>query len=259
MKLNIFILLLLTITFSFGQSLNDYKYILVPETFEEMKEPDQYRLNGLTNYLFNQNGFNSYLGKSNLPEDALNNNCLVLNAELVNESGLFTTKVAIKLVNCKGEVVYTSPIGGSREKKYIVAYNEALRASLNNLSVLNYDYQPKEYETTNTITKATDQVTIKSKTNNLSKIKSEESVVIKSTDNKMSSQLKAVKLENTLLDYEVFNSENTLVFKFLYSGSEDVYIIENTNAIVYKKGDNWVLADRTSSSLELKVLNITFN
>ena len=44
------------ITITYGQDLNDYKYILVPEKFEEMKVADQYRLNGLTNFLFNENG-----------------------------------------------------------------------------------------------------------------------------------------------------------------------------------------------------------
>ena len=39
-----------------AQDINDYKYIVIPETYEFTGERDQYRLNSLTKFLFEKNG-----------------------------------------------------------------------------------------------------------------------------------------------------------------------------------------------------------
>jgi hypothetical protein len=258
MKLIIFFLFTLT-SLSYGQDLNNYKYILVPEKFEEMKEVDQYRLNGLTNYLFNESGFTSVLGKSNLPEEAFKNNCLVLNAELINTSGVFQTKIAIQLKNCRDEVVYTSPIGKSGDKKYIVAYNDALRTSLKGLSNLNYRYSPKKEIDNNEVVQ---MVESKTETPNSSEkplqIENNNKIISK-VDSKLETNLNAKRINNTISDFQLFSPDGNLMYTLLYSGREEVFLVKDRQAIIYKKESVWVLADRANGDLTLKVLDITFN
>ena len=113
---------------SFGQkSVNDYKYVTVPNSFDFLSEPDQYRLNNLTKLLFGKYGFTAFMEDETLPDDAIANVCLVLKSDVIKEKGMFNSKLRVQLKNCMGEVVYTSHLGESREKKYKVAYTLALR------------------------------------------------------------------------------------------------------------------------------------
>ena len=65
MKLIYTILLVLAMSnSSTGQSLNDYKYVIVPGKFDFLKESDKYQLNSLTKFLFEKYGFEAYLERS---------------------------------------------------------------------------------------------------------------------------------------------------------------------------------------------------
>ena len=60
MKIKFFSMLIALIVVSnvYSQSnLNDYKYIIVPNKFDFLKEKDQYQLNSLAAFLFNKYGF----------------------------------------------------------------------------------------------------------------------------------------------------------------------------------------------------------
>ena len=59
--------------------------------------------------------------------DLAQNNCLMLNANVVKIKGLLTTKLQLVLTNCKNTVVFSSEIGKSKLKEYQKAYHEALR------------------------------------------------------------------------------------------------------------------------------------
>ena len=47
---------------TFSQTkLNDYKYVIVPNSFDFLKSKDQYQLNSLTKFLLNKNGFTAIM------------------------------------------------------------------------------------------------------------------------------------------------------------------------------------------------------
>lgn len=125
-----------------AQNINQYKYILIPETYEFTGDVDQYQLNSLTKFLFEKEGFETLMVKEEKPADLKQNPCLALNTILENNSGLFVTKFILKLENCNGEVVFESEEGRSREKDYKVAYQEALRDAFESVNELNYSYKP---------------------------------------------------------------------------------------------------------------------
>ncbi|MCM8567796.1 hypothetical protein NE848_00265 [Gramella jeungdoensis] len=155
---------LLTALFTFGvifisagQSLNQYKYILIPETYEFTGEVDQYRLNSMTKFLFEKEGFNTLMKTEDKPADLKQNPCLGITTKLENNSGIFVTKLVLKLEDCYGNVVFTSKEGRSREKDFEVAFQEALREAFESIKKLDYLYdssasisanipQPKQVE-----------------------------------------------------------------------------------------------------------------
>ncbi|CAL67809.1 hypothetical protein [Christiangramia forsetii] len=138
---------LLTGIFIFGfvimasaQDLNNYKYIIVPESFEFTDEVDQYRLNSLTKFLFEKYGFNTVMKTEDKPEDLRNNPCLGLNTNVVNNSSLFVTKLTLQLIDCGNNVVFETREGTTREKDFKTAYHEALRDAFSSVEEVDYNY-----------------------------------------------------------------------------------------------------------------------
>src|SRR5690606_14645790 len=112
---------------SFAQnSVNDYKYVIVPNQYDFLNEEDQFQLNSISHFLFNKYGF------------------IALKSDVANESRTFKTRLRIELTNCKGELIYFSDFGESFDKKYAIAYNKALREAFLHVQALNYTYQPNE-------------------------------------------------------------------------------------------------------------------
>jgi len=124
-----------------AQSLNDYKYVQVPVKYEFLSEVNEYQLNALTAFLFKKNGF-KVLYEEEVPDKV--DFCNVLIAKVEDDSGLFTTKLQVKLENCKGETVFASEFGESREKDYKKAYHEALRDAFTYLEKEQYSYSGVE-------------------------------------------------------------------------------------------------------------------
>ena len=130
---------ILGISFSgFSQDLGEYRYVKVPDKFEFQKSENQYKLNALTAFLFEKYGFEP-IYKMGVP--AGTDPCSILEADVVNDSGLFTTKVYVTLTNCRRELVFTSQTGASKEKNYQKAYHEALREAFQSIAALEQQYQ----------------------------------------------------------------------------------------------------------------------
>jgi uncharacterized protein YqgQ len=126
---------------TFGQDLNSYKYVIVPSSFEFLKESNQYQLNELTKFLFEKYGFVVYMEDEELPTELIQNRCKALIANVKSESGFFSTKLVVVLKDCKNNQLFISEEGSSREKDYKTAYHEALRDAFESISALNYKYE----------------------------------------------------------------------------------------------------------------------
>ncbi len=138
------LVILMVAKFSFSQNqLNGYKYIIVPKKYNFLKgDDDRYKLNSLTKYLFNKNGFTAFFQDEEYPEDLQLNMCIGLVVDIANNSKLFTTRLKIELKDCYNKIVYTSIEGKSREKAYEKAYQEALREAFVSFEVMNYKFDP---------------------------------------------------------------------------------------------------------------------
>lgn len=138
-----------------SQSLDGYKYALVPAKFSIFKNDNYSRLNTLTKMYMQKYGFETYMDSETQPIDFANSNCNKVFVDLTEENTLFVTKVKVIIKDCNGKIIASSEEGKSREKDLHLAYNEALRSAFNSFTaVINHKYngqsqtvetiQPKE-------------------------------------------------------------------------------------------------------------------
>lgn len=125
-------------------SINSYKYIVVPKQFEFQKSEDQYQLNSLTKFLFNRAGYTTLFMNDEYPEDLASNGCLALKVKLNNNPSMFKTKMNIDLFDCKNRLIFSTKESVSKEKEFKKAFHEAIRLTFVELEELNYKYNPSE-------------------------------------------------------------------------------------------------------------------
>ncbi|HVU55556.1 MAG TPA: hypothetical protein VHD83_10900 [Puia sp.] len=135
-----FIFVLLTLTGYSQNSINNYKYVIVPQRFDFSKEDDQYGLSSTTKLLLDQKGFVAFIGNKGLPADLAANRCNALMADVTQNKSFFTTKLTLILKDCQGNIIYKSKEGKSREKEFPVAYDEALKEAFKSLNDVAYKY-----------------------------------------------------------------------------------------------------------------------
>jgi hypothetical protein len=121
-------------------TINNYKYVVVPERFDFSRENNQYGLNTLAKSLLEEKGFSVYFDNSALPREIAGNRCNALNAEVEQRKALFVTNLTLVLKDCKGNVIFKGKEGKSREKEFAAAYNLALRDAFKSLNDVPYAY-----------------------------------------------------------------------------------------------------------------------
>lgn len=136
--------LLLAMTFAITArsqtTINNYKYVLVPERFDIFKSENQYGINMLTKSLLEGIGFEAYMTDDPLPADIANNKCNALKADLIEKKKFLATGITLILKDCQGNIVYKSEEGKSREKEWQAAYMEAVRNAFESLNNAKYKY-----------------------------------------------------------------------------------------------------------------------
>lgn len=130
--------------FCLGQDLNAYKHVKVPEKFEFLKEPNQYKLNELTEFLLDKYGFQAYMEGGEIPPEIRKNSCEGLTADVKNNSNMFRTKLQVILEDCNGRQVFVSEEGVSRIKDFEKSYHDALRKAFESLDKVDYSYDSGE-------------------------------------------------------------------------------------------------------------------
>ncbi|MDA0178531.1 MULTISPECIES: hypothetical protein [Mesoflavibacter] len=260
LKIVTIITVLFTTVLSAQEQLNNYKYVIVKEQYDFQKEPNQYRLNGLTKFLLEKQNFKVLMENETLPEDAVKDNCLVLRTSVIDESGMFKTKLKFQFKDCYGKEVYTTDIGESREKKYIVAFNEAVRNALNSLSNFTHKYEAKENNEAEVVVTTVPKVKQEPIKDTVDKSDAEDTKT-KSPVNNTKNNIE----NNTLIaeafgviNYNLKNSNGQTVYTILYSGKEDLYIVKGKDAVLYKINNNWVIATQVNGKLELEPIAIKF-
>lgn len=130
-----------------AQNLNNYKYVIIPVQFSFQNKENEFLLNSRVKHLFNKEGFQTIMSEEKYPNDLAKNPCMGLTADVKSlADGFFSSQTQLKVVlkNCHNEVVYTSPVGKSREKDYAESYKEAIRDAFKDFVRIDYKYNGKE-------------------------------------------------------------------------------------------------------------------
>ena len=275
-------------------SINDYKYIVVPDQYEFTSGKDKYQLNSLTKFLFNKYGYTAFMDGDEFPEDLKTNRCLALTSEVRKIKGFLKTKLQIDLLDCNGNTVMSSQIGESKEKEYQKAYHLALREAFGTYQAIAYKYDPSEAvkksleETkvaSNSRSKEAEEAKAKIKElekevealkkvkekeeevrNKLEKIKEttrpqkEEKPVVKEVVEEAKEKTNTNVLYAQPIDngFQLVDTTPKKVMVILQSGVKDVFIVKGKDAVVYKKGNAWVYSENNGKGLKSENLNIKF-
>lgn len=247
-KTILFLLLFITLSAFSQKSINNYKYVIVAEKFNFLKENNKYKTSSLTKFLFNKYGFQSFLDSDSLPDDFNNNRCSALFADLKKVSSLFKTKVFLELKDCNRKTVYKSEVGISKIKDFSKSYHEAIRDAFKSVKKLNYLYTP----TTNVqkgLVLSEKAIEEEKRIGNPTEIIKEELSTV------VGNILYAQVISN---GFQLVNTKPEKVFVVLNTKSKNIFIIKGKNGILYKSGNSWIAEHYEKGELIQKIYQIKF-
>lgn len=249
MKKFIVLLVFLASSLGFSQTVNDYKYAIVPSKFTFLKEKDQYRLNTLTKLLMEKYGFVTFFDTDILPTEVANNNCNKVFVEVLSNGTMFMTKLSVVLKDCKNTILFTSVEGKSREKEYQISHNQALREAFNSFEALRYKYDENSNSNVNS----------NGNSNGSTKENSNVKVSNLNDDNKKTndSVLFAQPIEN---GFQLIDSVPKVIMK-IYKTSSPICFIANKNniqGVLISKDNQWFFEYLNNSNLVSEKVEVKF-
>ncbi|MEL4306532.1 hypothetical protein [Joostella sp. CR20] len=264
-------LFLASVTAFAQQSVNNYKYVVVPKKFDFLKQENQYRVNTFTKFLFDKGGYN-VVYEDQKPADLQANPCLGLNAEIVDDSNLFTTKLRVSLENCQGTIVYTSEEGRSKEKDYEDAYQEAIQNAFVSVNGLNYKYEPvansmqaqipAQTQTVAVPAVATTSVAVTPPSTPVSAVVEAPAPVqvqsVKIVTGTNSTDAQTLFAQPTATGFQLVDMTPKVVFKITKTTQPNYFLIKDKNGFLYQKDGKWIAEYYEGETLKQETLNIKF-
>ncbi|MBA4317066.1 MAG: hypothetical protein C0412_01565 [Flavobacterium sp.] len=139
MKTRILFLMLFIASYSFSQTVNDYKAVIIPMKYDFQKSDNQFRLQTLTKVDLQKAGFQAFYTTESMPSE-FNDRCDLLYIDVKKENAFLVTKLYITLKDCFGTIIFQSAIGKSREKEFDLAYSDAINEAFISVYALQYKY-----------------------------------------------------------------------------------------------------------------------
>ena len=234
MKSKILLLFILTSSYAFSQSVNDYQYVIVPVKYDFLSKEDQYGLNTLTKLLLQKYGFKAYLSNEEIPLNTDIQRCNFLYADVIQDNSMFVTKVKVALKDCKKKIVFETQFGSSREKEFAVSNNQALREAGKSFDKLNYKYNGKN---NSSITQEPPKTIV-------AEINSETFYFAQPTAN----------------GFQVVDNEPKVIMKLYTTSQKNVFIglKGNTNGVVISKNGKWFFEYYDGDKLISESINLRF-
>lgn len=258
MKRNVLLLFLLVSVAGYAQtSINNYKYVVVPEKFDFLKDANQYGLNFLTKALLENKGFTVYFDNQDLPKDIATDRCSALKAEVAQRKAIFSTNLTLTLKDCQGNVIFKSKEGKSREKDWATSYNEALTDAFKSLGDVPYAYTgPAATTSPRSVTEApATQPT--QPTQPVTPAPAPTTTPATAEQKEAAGTLYA---QATANGFQLIDTTPKIVLTLLKTSAADYFIASKgtTNGIVFKKNGEWVFEYYADNKLIAEKLLIKF-
>lgn len=139
MKTRILFLMLFVASYSFSQTVNDYKAVIIPMKYDFLNSENQYRLQTITKLNLQKAGFQAYYATETMPAE-FKDRCDLLYIDVKKENAFLVTKLYITFKDCYGAIIFQSAIGKSKEKEFDLAYSDALNEAFLSVYTLQYKY-----------------------------------------------------------------------------------------------------------------------
>lgn len=234
MKKYILVIALFVTTWSFAQSVNDYKAVIVPLKYDFMKSENQYRLTTLSKFNLKKAGFEAFYNNEATPKE-FSERCDLLYFDLEKESGFLVTKLFITLKDCNGKIIFQSVTGKSREKDYEAAYTECLNQAFTSLQALNYKYNGS---------KAASKAVDKSIAEEVVEVRevAVEKVAVTEEENHADTAVKFLYAQPVVNGYQLVDSTPKVVMKLFKTMSPSCYIAKKgeDQGVLIAKGADWL-------------------
>ncbi|GGD31963.1 hypothetical protein [Flavobacterium orientale] len=249
MKKYILLLLLIFSFSSWSQTLNNYKYVIVPAKFEFMNSENEYRLNTITKHNLEKIGFICFYDNQEIPSHISFEECEALKVDVERVGRFIWTKLKIVFKDCNGTIIYSSEIGSSKEKDNKTAYEEALKNAFTSLNNFNYNYSANK--------KTNSKVTV------ISDKKATEVVEIQPTEaqaillSKSDEILFAQPISN---GFQLVDSTPKVVFKLSKTDNPSVFLAQkgSLNGVVTLKDGSWFFEYQENDNVVSEKLTIKF-
>jgi hypothetical protein len=156
MKKYILIVAFLVTAYSFSQSVNEYRGVIIPLKYDFMKTDNQYRIATLSKFYLEKAGFEAFYTNEDR-SIVFNDRCSMLYVNVVKENAFLATKLHIDLNDCNGKTIFKSESSYTKEKDTELAYAETIEKAFESVVALQYKYDNK----VNTNVIAANEVTVK--------------------------------------------------------------------------------------------------
>lgn len=226
-------------------TINSYKYVIVPLKFDFSKGPNQYGLNTTTKQLLEQMGFVAIMDYEPLPPAVAANKCYALKAGIEEKNGAFITSLTLLLKDCQGNIIFKSKEGKSREKEYFAAYNGALKDAFSSLNDVVYKYD-------STILAPPQQVAVKTAVPT--------PVPVSSVKPASTASASALYAQVTANGYQLVDTAPKKILTLLKTSVQDFFIAQGatSNGIVFKRNGEWFFEYYEENKLVSRKLEIRF-
>jgi|SRR6218665_9634 len=233
-----------------AQSVNDYQYVIVPAKFSFLKKPNEYGLNMLTKKLLEKYGFVTFYDTDEFPVEVGDYNCNKLYADVEKDGSFVNTKLRVVLKDCKGNTLFATENGKSKEKEYGPAYIEALRGTAKSFDDLQYKYNGSVIGIEKSIVKTTNDGTA---------VKTEIIPVVTSTP--VAPKGKDVYFAQPILNgFQLVDTAPKVIMKIYNTNSKDLFIAEKgeLKGVLRNDAGNWVFEHYADGKLQSEAVYIKF-
>jgi hypothetical protein len=252
------LLFLLSIAFSgYAQNtINNYKYVILPTKFSFSSEKDQYKLNSLAKLFLEEKGFKVYYDDEELPAEIMSNKCNALSFDLLSKKTMFSTNLTILLKDCKKDTIFKSKEGKSREKEYRVSYNMAMRDAFTSLNDIQYVYtEAKNTQVQEAVPAKADPLPVSKPVEAPKPVELAKTAV---TETKQTPG--TLYAQATANGYQLIDTAPKIVLTLFKTSAPDYFIGDNgtSKGIVLKKNGDWFFEYYKNDQLVSEKLSIKF-
>jgi hypothetical protein len=217
-------------------TINNYKYAIVPEKFSFQKEPNQYKLNVLSKNLMAEKGFTAYMDNADLPTEVAADKCTALHLDILERNTMFSTNLTLVLKDCKGTIIFKGKEGKSREKDFDVGYNLALRDAFKSLEAVAYAFTPAAAANTDAVN------------------------TVAATEPSPAPASAPLYAQVTSTGFQLIDTTPKIRLTLFTTSAADAYIASNgvVHGIVFKKSGSWYFEYYQNNKLVTETLQIKF-